>query len=690
MPHPTYEAPKAHETGDKKLGWAKEAVSEGRQFLETQPSYAKIDPAVGVLLGLTKENIPKNLSQVQSNRIKRIVREYVAFMSKLRPMWGYKTDNSEFGQQAVILNKLLRAWWFNSFADRGIRSALQYAAGEGTGYITPLWEKDYWTYGRGDIKLSASGAKQVLPVQIPRSGDLQQAYAVTSVAEVPLNKARRMFPYFAENIKPDRSSPGFLKRGLTSVSRFLSPALKLGGNRDRSAHETNFPVVDVNYTYILDTDINTTGKPMLMGEPGTSWHYTVPSLGDDIRAGQDSGGNPVFRKATPEDALIYPLRRLMIWTKDVLLYDDTSYFWHGKVPLVPFRFDDWVWSFLGFPIPTEIDSIQADNNRMMRAISNAHHARLQPPMAYDENIVSKQFAGRFDPRQGGSMVGYNMQMGEAMKPMLDPRYYEVSPQITDWVQQQEQRMDHLVGLPDITALARARALPAGDNLEKFFEMVGPIVEDSSRNMERSLRDIGEMWKGLAFQFYSTKRKVQVLGDDGITEEEFDFEPGTMIPSHMPGEDPERHSEHTPLARAKAHQHNFYMHIVPRSLHEITQVSRKLLYLQMYRANFPLDPWTMAEIMDIENFGDAPTGAQTVMERWVAWQRMQAELRVDLEKLLQEAAQSAQGQQGTDFRTVLEGMVNPTARGTGGRPPSGQKSPTLKTKDGGTRTTIAES
>lgn len=689
MPHPSYKAPDANAKPDEKLGWAKSARSEGQQFLETQPAYRSIDESIGILQGITKENIPKNLSKVKVNRIKRSVREYVAFMSKLRPIWGYKVDNSDFAPQAVILNKLLKAWWFNTFADRGLRSGLQYAAGEGTGYIIPLWEKDYWTMGRGEIKLSACGAKSVLPVQVPRSGDLQQAYATTVVAEVPINKARSTYPFFAEQIVPDRRSPSFLKKGLTKVQKFLSPALQVGGKQD-NAYDTNFPVVDIHYTYINDQSINTTDKVMLMGEPGTSWHYEVPSLGSDIRAGQDKSGNPVFRKATPEDARIYPLRRLMIWTNSVLLYDDTSFFWHGKVPVVPLKLDDSVWSFLGTPIPADVAPIQVDNDRLMRAISDAHNAKLRPPIMYDENIVSKTFAGRFDPRQGGQQVGFNLSMGDPIKTIMDSRFYDVSPQITAWIESQEQRMDHQIGLPDITALARARALPAGDNLEKFFEMVGPIVEDSSRNMERSLRDVGEMWKGLFFQFYSTKRKVQMLGADGVTEEEFDFEPGTMIPSHLPGEDTSRHSEHSPIARAKAHQHNFYMHIVPRSLHEVTQVSRKLLYLQMYRAGFPIDPWTMAEIMDIENFGDPPTGAQTVMERWVAWQRMQAELRADLEKMLQQMAQEAQGAQGTDFRTVLEGMINPTARGTGGRPPSGQKAPTLKTKDGGTRTTLTES
>ena len=232
-----------------------------------------------------------------------------------------------------------------------------------------------------------------------------------------------------------------------------------------------------------------------------------------------------------------------------------------------------------------------------------------------------------------------------------------------------------------------------------MEMVGPVIQDSSRNMERSLRDVGEIWKGLAFQFYNTSRRVQVLGPNGIVEEDFDYEPGLMIPSHLAHEDKGKPSRYTLAERAKRHQNNFFLYIVPHSLHEITQITRKMLHLQLQRSGFPIDPWTMAEVMELDNFGPAPTGTNNMIERWVAWQRMQMELRLDLERMLQKALAEAQqtsqqqgGQdgQGTPYRGVLEGLLNPTARGTGGRPPSGKTAPRMQTKDRGTRTSIVES
>jgi hypothetical protein len=48
-----------------------------------------------------------------------------------------------------------------------------------------------------------------------------------------------------------------------------------------------------------------------MGDPGTSWFYKVPSVGQDIFAGIQNG-QPYMRKAVPEDCSIYPFLRLMI------------------------------------------------------------------------------------------------------------------------------------------------------------------------------------------------------------------------------------------------------------------------------------------------------------------------------------------------------------------------------------------
>ena len=324
--------------------------------------------------------------------------------------------------------------------------------------------------------------------------------------------------------------------------------------------------------------------------------------------------------------------------------------------------------FLAYSLIRDPASIQQDNNEILRAVSDSLKAKLRPPLVYDENLVSRALMNRLDPRQEGQTVALNMQMGDAVKTLIPPEYYNIDPRVFEHVSKQEERIDHLMGVRDFAALAKARQIPSGDAVEKIFELVGPIVTDSSRNMERSLRDLGEQWKSMAFQFYTTPRKVQILGEDAVDETDYDFDPGNMIPSHVPGEEeaeargePSRLSR---LERARFHQNSFYFHVTPNSLHQITQMSRKLLYLQLWKAQYPIDPWTVGDAIDLPNFGPPPPGTKNIIERWVAWKHMLNDL-------------------------AKEG-VQPGGPGRQGRPSSGHAPPRVQPKDGGQRTTMAES
>jgi hypothetical protein len=238
-------------------------------------------------------------------------------------------------------------------------------------------------------------------------------------------------------------------------------------------------------------------------------------------------------------------------------------------------------------------------------------------------------------------------------------------------------MDNVMGVNDLTAIAKARQIPSSDSIEKIMEMAGPVATDRSRNMERSLRDLGEMNKALFFQFFTTARKLQVLGSDGLTQEDYDYDPGNMIPSHLPGEPPDMPSKYSLIERAKWHKDNFVFSVVPNSLHEMTQTTRKLIMIQLWRSGFPIDPWTVAESMDLD-YGPPPQGTVTVMEKYVAWKRMEMEF-------MQEMAQAQGSPQGAPQGGRPNGGLQQTAQR--GRPPSGVGAPRLQTKDAGTRTTI---
>lgn len=702
MARDNYIMPSRRESEDTRLGRLREFVQEGDSFLKCQRGYKDLGSALDILSGDEGEKIPSTLSNLYINRLKRQIREIIAVESNIRPLWGYKCDDPRYFSQNKVLNDLLQGWWLGTFADRSIREALQWAAVLGTGWVQPVWEKGFWTAGRGDIRLHVYGPRDVKPVQIPRDLDIQRAYAVVIATEVPINLARSMYPQYAARIKPDRGEPSYVRRGLSRISKFLSPVLRLHEKESEDV-PSGYPTVDIFNAYIMDSAINTSGRVQPMGEIGSNWYYEVPYMGMDIPTNiRDQGGNPLTRKATWEDCRLYPNRRLVTFTNSCILYDDTSPYWsagRGGVPLVKFTTDDWPWEFLGFSCLRDGQSIQRAINELSRAVQDKVNVSLRPPIGYDPNIVSPQLGERFDPRQPGRRVKMDLSMGEGLKSLLPPELYRIYPEVMQQIQFLVQQQDYMLAIPDMTALAKAQQIPASESVEKILEANGPIVTDISRGMERSLRDLGEMVKVMFFQWYDAKRRFELLGPGGNTVEDYDYDPGSMIPSHLPGEDWTKPSPMSAAERLRKFHAQFSFRVVPNSLHQITQMSRKLMFVQLWRAGYPIDPWTMGEQLDIP-FGPSPEGADSIHDRWMAWLAENSQFTATIQALAQVRAASILG---------MSGMGAPAGPGGGeggggakpnggpglprkseGRPPTAGKPPHIEQKDGGTRSTIAES
>jgi len=693
---------------DVLLGWLQEAVREGETFIRNQTAATDFQKAKDIIAGISQNKINKSLSNININMEKRLIRDIVATMSNLRPLWGYSTDNEELEDNSVVLNKLLMSWYQTTFADRKIKKALQYAGAFGTAFIGPDWKSDFWTRGRGDIVLKVWSPENVLPIQLPEDHDVQRAYGVTLKEEVPINLARATFPTMANKIVPDRQSPSGLKKGIGKLSSFLSPVLNRFGvdQKSRKSLDTVFPTVDIYQTYIMDLSVNEGPDVMCMGEPGTNWYYEVPVLGSMIPDGTNTAGETLFRKATVEDAMIYPFRRLITWCNSGILRDGPSFWWHGKVPIVKLCMDIWAWEFLGYSMTRDLDSIQQSSNSLRRAMDDSAGARLRPALMFDDKSMSQSLVESVDTRVPGQAVGVDFSAGERpMRPLLEAAYYDTPAWIPEMLNSNDEFMKYLSGVNDFSAIAKARQLPSSDTVEKIMEMAGPLVTDISREMEAALGELGEMLKCMFFQFYTAERRLQILGPDGITEQDNEyFKPASLVPSHLPNENRAAPPKSSNRERAKKYMDSFFFKITPNSLHQITQLTRKLLYIQLQKAGIPIDPWTMAEVMDLPNFGPPPEGTKNIMERWTAWERIKGELSAHIAANAQEIQAASQlksaiGAQGV-VQALGSGGGNPGGGGLPqpshspalgdnppGRPSGFSGSPELKQKDGGTRSTI---
>lgn len=677
----------AREAGDgEKAGWVKRMIEEGGRFVTSQPGWKEIGRIREILEG-TPMRAPDGVEVPFVNFLQRNAREIVATLTNLNPRWGYTTDNPEWQAHADVLNKCFRGWWSSTFADRKIKGALQHAL-VASGYIMVRWNPRYWSPDRGDIELVPLAAEDVMVVMPSRDGDLQKAYAILIREEVPIAEAWNRFPEHRHRIKPSRSHASWIRRPGTGLQRVLSPFFAaLGRTGSGVRKETVYPTVDLWHIYVQDYSLNTTGKPVQMGEPGSNWSYEVPSLGIDIPSGQfDSSGRPLYRRATQEDARLYPGRRRIIATEDCVLSDDTSPWWHGRVPLVRFDLHRWIWSWFGSSLISNGLGIQKAYNDLLGAVVTSAAVRIDPPMGYDDQVHSRTFMQRINLRKPGERVAVDFSNGESIRPLIPPQYYDLPPWIEQLLEKMPELINHQMGVMDMTPLMKAAQIPGDDTIEKLLQVNGPLITDYAREMERCLYEMGMLIRDLFFQFYDARRRIQILGPDGLTMEDFDYEPGSMIPARMAGEASDRPSAFSRVERARRHAQNFFFHITPNSSYAITDMSRQLMYLQLWRdQRYPIDPQTVAEAINLPNFGKAFEG--TVIERWQQWNQMMMETQMQMQAEAQQMQMQAQA-----AASPLAAMFGGGASGPVGRPPSGSEPPRIRQvmDANGPRTVVSES
>lgn len=661
-------------------------------WAKSQRTYPDWKRALNILSGrmdLSAEAESNYRNKVTTNRLKRNIREVTGTLSKLRPMWGYYSDNKDFASKAEMFNKIIRFWYLSQMVDRSVKRALDFAAATGLGWMHPVYRRDKYGTGKGDIRLQVFGAPSVLPTQLPESGDWQEAYAVTILKELPVAMAHGMFPTFQHRLKPTSSRYWYMNDGVRKATTGNWMARAFGKVR-RSAEENNLSdlLVPIRYTYILDLSINTTGTPnpkngveIPMGEMGASWSYTVPYLGQQISVGADpQSGLPIYRTADENDARLYPHRRLIISTDTVRLYDGPAFDWHGMFPAINFCLDPWPWEPLGFTLIRDGYEIQMAINEIARGNMDKVRSQLNMSLAYDINSTSKAEAERFDPMQPRGRVGYDGSAieGAPFQPVIPPEVLKVEPESMAMMDKFENTLDSQMAIHDIAALAKLRAVGSMDDIEKIVEANGPIVEDMSRSMEAPMRDLAVMVKYDIMQYYTTPRIMRIVGETNVTVDTFDYDPASLVPSHLPGENVQQPSSYNSAQRARNLADNLEFYIMPNTLHEIHQMTMKLGLIQLRKAGVKISSQALAEAWGIPNYGQFEGNTEI--------ERFQDEQEMDLifAARMKEAAEA--------IGLLGPGTPGQTAPGKKqeGRPPSGQAAPSLKSKDGGARSTIAES
>ena len=631
--------PPASSQPQERLSWLMHSLQSGEAFLRANSAYQFIDLAVQLILGRIQEVLPKKMSRARFNHLKRQVREIVATQTNLNPQWTYGTDFYDQTAQQVtkLLNQRIKTWWTGrAFPTQRIKEALQYAA-TSSGYISPGWEQGLFGSDEEDVGLKVFGPKDVIPDGIDNSWDIQKANAVHIRHTLPTVRAKQLWPLQAQYIYSDRfpgGNEGKAVGGLNWFSKTFKGAIFNAwyGKSQRSTVQSDqddlgsaFPEVDIFWTYLADDSFNQTGAWLDSDAisdtdeehrpAGTSYFYPIPSYSAD---------GPYTRK----ECQLYPTRRLIIWTRSKILYDGPSFWWHGRVPLVKFSMDQWVFEYLGSCVIEENRETQSSLTTLLRYFIDTLMIRLDPPITFNEREFSKEDMKKFKLRSPGERIPHSgMTPGDSLRAALPYQHYEPSQQTLPMMSYLEEKMNNMLGTNDYSALAKLQQVPSAEGIDKIMQSMSAIMTDYALSTERSLTELGYQFMWLIFQFDTAKRRFQQNGLGGLVSSDLDWDPGVMIPDFIPGESEFVNSSR--FHRALAWGRKFRFAITPLSSFQITDSQQKLMLFQLYREpNFPMDPWTIAERWGLPNFGPAP--ADTIYDRWKAFQSDKAPFLAQLQ------------------------------------------------------------
>ena len=679
-----WQCPVFEATPAQRQGWVEEAVQEGETWWDHQVASASERD-----LDLLSCKGPEKL---KSNSVKSDIRKFVETISDLREIGTY--DGAEqFKDYVSLFNDVVKFIYSDSAFPRQSRQALQFAVGLGRGYLWPRYIRTDFGWGPGCVEFVALGPREVLPCQLPRSNDMQGAYAQTVVECMGIAEAHARFPKFQDQLQPISK---FKYSSNAQVRRHeFWDKWKYG----QDSQDWDRRYCEIRHTFVRDLRINRTGKMLPMGEPDTSWYYEVPSVGAIMSWIDPTNGLPASKQAKAEDCRVYPQLRQIISNPGMStpLYDGPAFDWHGMMPAVQYDVDDWPWLAVGYSLLYDIAGVERARRGFLDLIYRVLRRKMNPPLGYDLDAgVPREDIKNFDWLDSDNFkMGVSGDPAGALRSML-PKEIDVTEQDFKMLDVFEKQFQKTLGLNDLSSLAELKFNLSDNNFDKILETIGPIANGISGNMQFAQAKIAQMLKFIIPQYFTTRRMMSIVGPEGVAAKVFDYDPKSLVPSHMDWEKKKDDSGNTlsssfnQIQRAKWLAENLVVKSIPSQLMNITQMQEKMMYMNALQRGWPVSFSTAFKKIGI----DWPeTSGANEFEKYKSEQ-------FDLLRMKLEAAQIAGVEQGqppgggapAGPPAGASPAPGPGQHG-GGRPPSGQEPPKLETRgsrDGNIRTTVAQS
>jgi hypothetical protein len=589
----------ASEDPDHVLGYIREGVQEGDNFLRRQKGYLKIDVAQKMVMGDFPDDIrSSDLSHITDNEYGSIALNLQAQNTDTRPFFIYTTKNPSYDAQVQMLNVCAEYWWLARQIDMRFRDAINGCSAGGSACFWTTWNPD-----TDDFESRYIDARDALPVRPSSYHSYQDCEMLVIRQERSTSELKRRWPSFADRIRSDRDGAaaiseeadtyssrvigGMGKSPFTLYREFITKAkaTMAGGS---------FPVTDLFTCYLHDYSRNTSkDRVKLMGPWSSDGKRALRNWSYDVLPGD----------------LIYPGGRVIVATNQCVMYDGPNTYWHDQFPASKLTLVQWPYPdcYLGKALLWDIIEEQKELNESRRIIGDHMRKMVDPDLVIDQNSgLSRASAEKIRARKAGGKFFKRPGPGDGFRFEYPP---QLPPEAIEYPDKIIARMRSKAQIFDMQTVLNKGQLPGNNTLDAILSMQTGGIRAISRTLEAFMREVGSQMGFNFIQRYTKVRRMRIYGPRGVTPQDFDVDPNVLVPAFV-GDDFDAHGNVRPerlerprsrRTRARDYMGSVAFDIRPNSMLRQAHIDEEVRDMALQAAGV-IDPITLLEHMDYPNVG----------------------------------------------------------------------------------------
>ena len=171
-------------------------------------------------------------------------------------------------------------------------------------------------------------------------------------------------------------------------------------------------------------------------------------------------------------------------------------------------------------------------NQIMAGVIQCVKKAVNPALMASKSAIHPEAMRAIDSSKPNLKITFSQNAGT-------PPVWQAPPNVPAYVLQTYgmvmQSMKQASGAAAMDSAMKNKQTPGSDTLDRITFSKNTPVRMMGRNIEGFTDDIGGMWAANALQFYDAAQRMELLGDQGLTKEDTEDIPGSLIPEGINSE-----------------------------------------------------------------------------------------------------------------------------------------------------------